>query len=242
MTVRHPEFAYARTLLAGSRFQGHTPARKSGRPCCGYEQRSGSRRSTDNLARKHTKEGKGVPDSLTLKTPAKASKRAPFAQSACLKYAKQLHRYLIRRLARPQDAEDLVQEVYMRLLRVDRGDFIRNPEAYVFGVAFHVVREFQLKARNERRHLDFDSGAVEELSNSLSRDLPDQLAERLNIERQLERAFAQLPPAHRAILLLIKRDGMSYEEAARKTNFSVHTVEKYLFEALAQMRTAKWDR
>ena len=61
------------------------------------------------------------------------------------------------------------------------------------------------------------------------------------MQRQLDRALARLPRMHRMVLLLLKRDGMSYEEAARATQLSVNTVEKYLFQAKAMIKTAKWD-
>jgi len=54
--------------------------------------------------------------------------------------------------------------------------------------------------------------------------------------------LGQLSAGHRAVLLCVKRDGMSYQEAAQATGFSVHTVEKYLFDALARLRTLGWDR
>jgi DNA-directed RNA polymerase specialized sigma24 family protein len=47
-------------------------------------------------------------------------------------HGRSLHRFLSRRMgARRAEAPDLVQEVYLRLLRLDDIDAIRNPQAYL---------------------------------------------------------------------------------------------------------------
>ena len=46
----------------------------------------------------------------------------------------------------------------------------------------------------------------------------------------------------RAVFVLRKRDGLSYTEIARALDISVHTVKKYLARAVAQCRSARWER
>jgi RNA polymerase sigma-70 factor (ECF subfamily) len=157
-------------------------------------------------------------------------------------YAAELHRFLLRRLRRPQDADDLAQEVFMRFLRLSNVELVRNPQAYLFGIASHVVREFHLHAEQEREHLTFDSEEAGEASENPGVLEPDELAGRLNLQQQLQRALTQLPPMHRAVLLLVKRDGLSHEEAAKAAGISFHTVEKYIVEARAKLKTMRWDR
>jgi DNA-directed RNA polymerase specialized sigma24 family protein len=41
---------------------------------------------------------------------------------------------------------------------------------------------------------------------------------------------------HRTVLLLVKREGRTYEEAARELGLEVSTVTKYVFEARAKMK------
>ena len=47
---------------------------------------------------------------------------------------------------------------------------------------------------------------------------------------------------HRTVLLLVKRDGLSYEEAARRTRLNVSTVKTYVFEARGRVKMALKDR
>jgi RNA polymerase sigma factor (sigma-70 family) len=65
--------------------------------------------------------------------------------------------------------------------------------------------------------------------------MPEQL------ERQLENALRELLPTHLAVLLLHKRDGLSYEAVAERLGISVHTVRKYLYQARTQVR-ARWKQ
>jgi DNA-directed RNA polymerase specialized sigma24 family protein len=83
---------------------------------------------------------------------------------------------------------------------------------------------------------------VDQLGEHTTEAFADVLAERLSLQRQLERGLAQLPPMHRTVLLLVTRDGLSHEEAARATNLSIHTVEKYVTEARARLKLLPWDR
>ena len=56
-------------------------------------------------------------------------------------------RFLARRARAGVDARDLAQEAYVRLLRLDRKDLIREPLAYVYRVASNLLHEFELKRR-----------------------------------------------------------------------------------------------
>ena len=152
-------------------------------------------------------------------------------------YDKQLHRYLARRLTQRQDAEDLAQEVYLRLLRVDAAKRIQKPVAYIFGIASHVVADFKSESwQGHERLLDRDDDPDDRASS------PDDLADRLNLQQQLERAFARLPRTHALVLIAHKHCGLSYEEVAAELGLSIHTVEKYVTQAKALIRTMTWER
>lgn len=156
-------------------------------------------------------------------------------------YARDLRRYLARRLIRHQDVDDLAQEVYARLLRVDDDKQIEKPLAFVFGVAAHVLADHRL-ANRRQEHVSFDSELADD-AGAAQQTSPDQeLPERLSLQRQLESAIDDLPPLHRAILVACKRDGHSSEEVAAQLGLSVHTVNTYLAAARAQLRMKSWDR
>jgi RNA polymerase sigma-19 factor, ECF subfamily len=159
------------------------------------------------------------------------------------RYGRELHRYLLRRLRQPADADDLAQEIYLRLLRRNRTEEVLNPRAYVYRIAAHVVAEFRIRSQRSEDYVTFDSEVLEQVEQQSSQsELQDELAERLNLQSQVLRALAELPPTHQAVFLMHKRDGHSHEEIAQKLQLSVHTVEKYLVQANARLRLHSWDR
>jgi RNA polymerase sigma-70 factor (ECF subfamily) len=82
----------------------------------------------------------------------------------------------------------------------------------------------------------FDSEVTDDLCDNPDQAVPAGVAERLELQDRLERALEQLSPTHQLVLLLVKRDGLSYAEAAKISGLSIHTIEKYLVEARAQLR------
>lgn len=179
---------------------------------------------------------------MTEKPDCKPTRSSRFAGLAAQRYARELHRYLLRRLRRPQEVDDLAQEIYLRLLRLDESKAVEKPLAYLYGVAAHVVADFKLDTNAEQSRLAYDDDTVEAWSERPAAALPDELAERVLLEQQIEWALNQLPPMQAAVLLAHKRDGFSYEEVARRLKLSVNTVEKYLTLAKAKLRTLPWDR
>jgi len=163
-----------------------------------------------------------------------ANAASRLAGTAFRDHAVDLQRFLIRRVNHAQDADDLAQEVFARLLRVRDADLVRTPLAYLLGIATHVVREFRQRKHNER--VVFDSGMADDLCEHPDQSGPAGVAERLELQDRLDRALRLLPPTHQLVLLLVKRDGLSYAEAAKSAGLSVHTIEKYLVEARARLR------
>ena len=148
-----------------------------------------------------------------------------------------LIRYISRRVRSIADAREIAQEAYVRLLRLDRTDLIREPRAYLYRVATHVLYEFELKSRNDRLGLvrwksDEASGIAEIHTRAV-----DQLA----LKERMDAALAELTPKCRAVLILHRRDGMTYQEISERIGISVSMVKKYLIQGLRHCRQALSD-
>jgi RNA polymerase sigma factor (sigma-70 family) len=163
------------------------------------------------------------------------------AWAIAVHYQRELHRYLLRRLKRPQDLDDLKQEIYMRLLRMDQMECVREPLAYLYGVAANVVADFTL-AERQQGYITVDSAAVENWANDPAKALPDDLADRMSLQRQVERALKELPPLQAQALVLHYQEGLYCEEIAQRLGLSPKSVDKYLARAKARMRAFIWDR
>jgi RNA polymerase sigma factor (sigma-70 family) len=156
------------------------------------------------------------------------------AGTAFRDHAGELQRFLSRRVGQPQDADDLAQEVFARLLRVRNADLVRNPLSYLLGIATHVVREFRQRKQHER--VLFDSDLAEVVAEQTETAPAQSMTEQFELRERLDKALKRLPAAHQLVLLLVKRDGLSYTEAAKAAGLSVHTIEKYVVEARARLR------
>ncbi len=164
---------------------------------------------------------------------------AAFAASVFERYQGGLLRFLVRRLCAAQDSGDIAHEVYLRLLRMEKGELVRQPQAYIYAIASHVVSQFRM--RQQSAPVVFDSEAIERLSHHASESSPDELFDKIDAERRVAHLLDGLPEMHRAVLVLRKRDGLSKAEIADELGLSVHTVKKYLHEAQVRIRAMSWE-
>jgi RNA polymerase sigma-19 factor, ECF subfamily len=165
---------------------------------------------------------------------------ATFARRAAEHYGKELHRFLARRMHRPQETEDLVQEVYVRLLKIDTGEFVQNPRAYILQTAAHVFHDYQEKHRRAQQHVVIDSEVLEWASENPTEPQVCELAQRLSTQKQLNAAIAQLSPIHASVLLMYYREGYSYEEIASRLRVSLRQVKRYIANAKKALMEVDW--
>jgi RNA polymerase sigma factor (sigma-70 family) len=159
---------------------------------------------------------------------------ARLAALAFQKYAPQLRRYVVRRLRKPDEAPDLTQEIFERFMRVDRADAIQNPQGYLFKIASHVISE--TLCREEQSLVTYDSELVQKAVDEFDSASPEVLADRLGLQRDIRNALKALPDNHLAALLLVKGEGLSYEEAAREAGFTENTIGTYVKHGRAKLR------
>jgi RNA polymerase sigma factor (sigma-70 family) len=142
-----------------------------------------------------------------------------------------LMRFLLSRLPRREDAEDLAQEAFLRLLRVPQTDLIRQPDAYLFRIAANLVIEFRMRAR--RAVVSFDSEQAERESG-VAESVSE--AEQLLDGERLQQAIESLPAKPRAALIMQRRDGLTYAQIGVRLGVSPDMVKKYLASAIARCR------
>jgi RNA polymerase sigma factor (sigma-70 family) len=146
-----------------------------------------------------------------------------------------LHRFLASRLRNAlTEVPDLVQEIFLRLLRVNRLDAVRSPEAYLFGIARHVLHQHRAQATAEPETVDI-ADMLAELEEPSSAGPEAQLEMQQRIE-DFHRTLSCLPPNVYATLVLNRVVGLTLEEVARKLGVSRGMTKKYLATALEQCR------
>lgn len=156
------------------------------------------------------------------------------ADTAFIEYRQELQDYLARRLSRSEDVRDLVQEVFLRFLRIEQSRLVENPQAFLYGIASNVVLE--RRRFWQRQRVIFSSRAVDYGAEHPHNIRQDEVVESLVLERQLEEVSNQLTPTQLRILTYWRRDGLSFEEIAALLNLSPHTIKKYAVQAVALIR------
>lgn len=173
-----------------------------------------------------------------------------FEQEA-LKHLDSLYRTALRMTRNPQDAEDLVQETYLRAFRFF-GQFQpgTNLRAWLFKILTNNYINSYRKASAEPRNSSLDSTEDFSLYQQMAREQPggsagwDVEAEVLDrfAAQDIREAIENLPPAFRMTVLLADVEGFSYKEIAEITGVSKGTVMSRLFRGRRLLQKALWER
>ena len=139
-------------------------------------------------------------------------------------------RFLRRRGASHEDACDLAQEAYVRLLKYEGSADIDSPSAMLFRIAGNVATD-HLRAAAQFRgpHV-----AIEACADEVASELPSaerELSGEQNVSA-IDRAIADFSPRRRRIFLLSRLEGLTYAEIAERCGVSVKAVEKHVSRAL----------
>lgn len=149
-----------------------------------------------------------------------------------------LHRFFSRRLAGSAAAEDLVQQVFERLVQRGEIDSIENARGYVFRVAENVFVDHMRRGavRHSHAHDQFD----ESLHAGVDFSPEHVLAKRERLARVME-ILQALPERTRIIFVLRRIEGWKYQEIADRYGISVSAVEKHVERAVEQLAARMGD-
>lgn len=145
-------------------------------------------------------------------------------------YHLRLLNFLRTSLSAGTDAEDVSQEVYLRLLRIPEDRVVEHPRAYVFRVAVNVINDWRAGQKM------LETRPTEELDKFPDRhDTPLDYDRQKRLER-VERALDALPAHYRSTIVLKTQHGMTYEQIAGHLGVSERMVKRYIVKAYARLR------
>jgi RNA polymerase sigma-70 factor (ECF subfamily) len=146
-----------------------------------------------------------------------------------------LNRYFLRRTAHAWDAQDLVQEVYLRLLTADRQseEAIQNPEAYLYTIAANLVQEHAVR----RQRMTTAGDDLEDMLERLAMPCEAEAGvDRDAMRKRLAGIMNRLSPKCRVAMILRYRDELGYREIGERLNVSPNMVKKYIVKGLTACR------
>lgn len=146
-------------------------------------------------------------------------------------HSPQLRRFLSARLRNAAaDVPDLVQEIYLRVLRLKDYEAIRNPQAYLYTIASHVLHQYTLRRAIEPVAMD-PLNVVDSLETSIA---PDP-AEEADVEQRLEAMESALEshsPRAYAVLVMYRCEGLTLTQIGERLGVSNVMARKYLERAI----------
>lgn len=156
--------------------------------------------------------------------------RQAFLTAMEASHGRNLRRFLARRAgARDAEVPDLVQEVFLRLLRVEDHEAIRNPQAYLYTIASHVLYQHALRHAQSSTRLA-DVFPPRESADELD---PEILLEAEQRFEALARALEAHSPRAYTTLILHRCDGIPLRDIAPRLGVSYTMVKRYLAQALS---------
>jgi RNA polymerase sigma-70 factor (ECF subfamily) len=177
--------------------------------------------------------------------------RTELFEQEALKHLDALYRTALRMTRNPQDAEDLVQETYLRAYRFfDQFQPGTNLRAWLFKILTNSYINTYRKASAEPKNTSLEDTeefslyhqmAREMQTGSLDWDVEAQVLDRF-AEADIREAIEKLPEAFRMTVLLADVEGFSYKDIAEITGVSKGTVMSRLFRGRRLLQKALWER
>ena len=148
-----------------------------------------------------------------------------------------LRRYFAARLGSPEAAEDIVQDIYVRVARGVEGE-IGNPAAFLYRLGTNLMLD---RIKQQRRGQARDAGwqaagttVVGGVEVAQEPAADTAAAARQHLARLVE-ALNGLTPACRRVFRLHKLEGLTHAETAARLGISRSAVEKHVSAALKHL-------
>ena len=146
-----------------------------------------------------------------------------------------VYRLAYRLTGNRADAEDLTQEVFVRVFRS-----LHSYQPGTFAGWLHrITTNLFLDGQRRKKRIRFDAlgPAVERIAATTDSGSPERRYEHHNLDRDIQEALDGLKPQYRAAVVLCDIEGLSYEEIAEVLGISMGTVRSRIHRGRAQLRS-----
>ena len=173
-------------------------------------------------------------DDTFERTPPDPMADPPPLIAAYLRKRADLVRFFTVRMRSATLAEDLVQDLFLKLSGMTVPEDLQSPDAFLYRVATNLMLD---RAKQQHRQAARDGSwnreTVGDAPEPASFEPPadDALASRQELQR-LREGVERLPPQVAAAFRLHKFEGLSHSEVAARLGVSRSSVEKYIMTAL----------
>lgn len=150
-------------------------------------------------------------------------------------HSAKVYRLAYRLTGNRQDAEDLTQDVFIRVFRSLDSYVAGNFDGWIHRITTNLFLD-RVRRKSRFRTDPFGEGAEERLTSSEL--LPDIAVHDSGFDPDIDRALAELPEDFRVAVVLCDVEGLSYEEIADVLGIKLGTVRSRIHRGRNQLRTA----
>ncbi len=148
------------------------------------------------------------------------------------KYSERLYNFSLKYLKSPEEAEEVVQEVFLYIWDNKAG---LKPDSsfnsYIFTIAYNIIKKYFNKKSSENAFKDDLIYKYLEIENNLEKVIDYRF-----LLEKVEGIINNLPPRRKEVFIKRKYEGSSIKQIAQELNISPNTVENQLSTAQKQIQ------
>ncbi len=147
-------------------------------------------------------------------------------------YGPKIHAFALSYLKNKSDAEELLQEVFLKLWEVRSDlDSSKNIKSFLFKICINLIYDLIRRKNIQQAYIDYIGANKSSFDDNTWQDIVYN--EMLN---NLKQIVDTMPEQRQRIFRLSKEQGLSNKEIARQLNLSQRTVENQLYRAVTFLK------
>ncbi len=150
------------------------------------------------------------------------------------KYSHKLHLFVLRYLKQEEDAEGIVQEVFIKIWESRKKiDTYQSFEGFIFTIAYNATISLLRKRMSETKSREY-------LKSLQQPDIPETAIDELQykeLNHKVQKLLKELTHRQREIYQLSREEGLSHKEIAEKLDLSESTVNNHLVTILKYLKS-----
>jgi RNA polymerase sigma-70 factor, ECF subfamily len=150
------------------------------------------------------------------------------------KYCHKLHQFVLMYLKQKEDAEEIVQEVFIKIWQSkNKIDVYASFESFLFTIAYNATMSLLRKRMSETKSREYLK-SLQQVSSA--EQVLDEIQYK-DLKQKVESLLKQLTPRQEEIYRLSREKGLTHEDIARKLNISESTVNNHLVKTIKFLKS-----
>jgi RNA polymerase sigma-70 factor (ECF subfamily) len=151
-------------------------------------------------------------------------------------------RFLMYKCGSRDEAEDVLQEAFQKIIKKDDLNEMENPRAYLYKAAQNIIIDRYRKNKHKAKYISEEAAGVDRSEPLSSSTIPPerQMAAKQDLD-EIYHKLNELPVNCKDAFLMHREHHMKYSEIADKLGVSVSMIEKYIIRALKYLRKNNYD-